>query len=151
MGLCFVGQKKRFGQFLGDYLAPSTGTVVDMESGKVVGKHQGLWNWTIGQNAKIPGLPERAFVAKKDKERNIVYVVQGRCANLFRSKTVFALNVIPASTHPDLYSNIVLVQDFRWIWSDSPPAELYAPAGFRALAKIRHRMEPSPCIAYADV
>jgi tRNA-specific 2-thiouridylase len=42
-----------------------------------VGEHAGLWNFTIGQGAKVNGLKEKTFVAKKDIPRNIIYVVPG--------------------------------------------------------------------------
>jgi tRNA methyl transferase len=43
--------------------------------GKVVAQHQGLWQYTIGENARIPGRPKRLFVCSKNVEKNEVVVV----------------------------------------------------------------------------
>jgi tRNA-specific 2-thiouridylase len=94
MGLCFVGERRRFNDFLGEllshydgcthdaltdlkgqYIPPKAGTVVDLDSGKVVGKHEGLWRYTIGAGAKVPGMPQRTFVAKKDLQSNTLFIV----------------------------------------------------------------------------
>ena len=51
------------------HLVTSTGTIL--------GTHQGLWHYTIGQRARLPGMKEKWFVASKDVERNRVVVVPG--------------------------------------------------------------------------
>lgn len=50
---------------------------MDMTTGNQVGVHQGLWSYTIGQGAKISGMPQRMFVAAKDPEINTIFVVPG--------------------------------------------------------------------------
>ncbi|EPQ57770.1 tRNA 5-methylaminomethyl-2-thiouridylate-methyltransferase [Gloeophyllum trabeum ATCC 11539] len=125
MGICFVGEKRKFSEFVSQYVPPKPGDIVDLETGKVVGQHQGLWTYTIGQGAKIRGLPEKAFVAKKDPKSNVVYVV-------------------PGSDHPALYSDVMTVKDFEWIWPDSPPLAVFEPDGFRARVKYRYVMEDVP-------
>lgn len=40
------------------------GYLVDLE-GNQISPHKGLWNFTIGQRARIPGMDDRWFVAKK--------------------------------------------------------------------------------------
>jgi len=49
-----------------------------MVTGEVLGEHAGLWSFTIGQNARTPGLPEKMFVASKDVKTNTIYLVPGR-------------------------------------------------------------------------
>ena len=48
-----------------------------MESGNVLGRHQGLYSYTIGQNARIKGMAQKMFVARKDPKENAIYVVPG--------------------------------------------------------------------------
>ncbi|KAI0345116.1 5-methylaminomethyl-2-thiouridylate-methyltransferase [Trametopsis cervina] len=127
MGICFVGQKRRFADFISQYIPPKRGDVVHAITGKVLGTHQGLWAYTIGQNARIPGGTERMFVSHKDPPTNKVFVVEG-------------------SDNPILYQSKMLVKDFRWIWADSPPALIDGAEGFRARVQFRHRMQDVGCI-----
>lgn len=48
---------------------------MDIDTGKIVGEHKGIHHWTLGQRSRLHGLPEPYFIAKKDVERNIIYVV----------------------------------------------------------------------------
>ncbi|KAG6905769.1 hypothetical protein DXG01_000836 [Tephrocybe rancida] len=84
MGICFVGKKGRFGDFishenptLASYIPPNPGPIIDLSTGLTVATHTGLWNYTIGQGAKIRGMNERAFVVRKDAKCNTVYVAPG--------------------------------------------------------------------------
>jgi tRNA U34 2-thiouridine synthase MnmA/TrmU len=59
------------------YIPPRPGPIIDLETGLQVGEYTGPWNFTIGQGAKVRGLEEKTFVAKKDIPKNIMYVVSG--------------------------------------------------------------------------
>ena len=89
-GLCFVG-KRRFGDFIGQYLVDRPGEIRCVDDGRVrlalhqglarcalsepraaaqrVGEHRGLWRYTLGQGARIGGSAQKYFVARKDMER----------------------------------------------------------------------------------
>lgn len=73
MGLCFIGERRKFN----DFLVSNPGEIIDF-NGNVIGRHSGLWRYTIGQGAKIPGLPQRAFVVQKDPTNNRLVVVCGQ-------------------------------------------------------------------------
>ena len=47
-GICFIGERD-FREFLKNYIPAKSGKMVDIESGKVVGEHQGIMYYTIGQ------------------------------------------------------------------------------------------------------
>ncbi|KAG7096558.1 hypothetical protein E1B28_003980 [Marasmius oreades] len=127
MGLCFVGERSgRFSNFLSSYIAPKPGSIIDLTNNKQVAEHQGLWTYTIGENARIKGLPERMFVAHRDPALNAVLVV-------------------PGSNHELLYSDTVVLRNWSWIWRDTPPPGLLTEEGFKGSAKIRHRMPTVPC------
>jgi tRNA U34 2-thiouridine synthase MnmA/TrmU len=51
-----------------------------MITGEQIGKHQGLWSYTIGQGARVSGMPEKMFVVRKDVNTKTVYVVPGTYA-----------------------------------------------------------------------
>jgi len=63
--------------FTVNYLEPNPGRIYKLETGETIGTHKGLWTYTIGQGARLPGLKERCFVASKSKEENAIYVVNG--------------------------------------------------------------------------
>ncbi len=77
-GICFIGER-HFKEFLTNYLPTSKGRVVDIETNKVVGEHNGLMYYTIGQRKglDIGGNKERLFVVGKNLKDNILYVSFG--------------------------------------------------------------------------
>lgn len=72
-GICFLG-KFKYNEFIEHYLGTRTGDIVEFETGKVLGKHEGFWYYTLGQRKgiKLGGGPW--YIVKKDCEKNIVYV-----------------------------------------------------------------------------
>ena len=78
-GICFIGERN-FTHFLENYLPNQPGDVIDIESGKKVGKHIGLMYYTIGQRRglNIGGGKERMFVVGKDLKKNILYISYGK-------------------------------------------------------------------------
>lgn len=81
-GVCFIGERN-FKQFLNNYLPSKKGDIVDVNSHKVVGHHDGVLYYTIGQRkglgiGGIKGIdPKSWFVVAKDVKNNILYVSQG--------------------------------------------------------------------------
>ncbi|KAI0726679.1 tRNA-specific 2-thiouridylase [Fomitopsis betulina] len=131
MGICFVGQKKRFDNFLSQYITPRPGLIKELETDRVVGRHEGLWHYTIGQNARIPGLAQKAVVARKDLQQNTIYVVGG-------------------SDHPALYANGLVASSFQWIWRDFPPPDIETDSGFQCRVKYSYRAPEVRCILRRD-
>ena len=77
-GICFIGERN-FKHFLENYLPNNPGDIVDIETGKVLGRHVGLMYYTIGQRRglNIGGTKDRLFVVKKDLKKNVLYVASG--------------------------------------------------------------------------
>ncbi|KAG2141510.1 tRNA-specific 2-thiouridylase [Suillus cothurnatus] len=130
-GIWFVGEKRKFHDFISQYIPPRPGPIIDLETGLQVGEHTGPWNFTIGQGAKVRGLKEKTFVVKKDIPKNIIYVV-------------------PRTDHSALYAQSLTIRDWTWIWADSPPIELMHPGGLKARMKFRHVMADTDCSVYSD-
>lgn len=65
MGICFVGQRRRFAAFLQEFLVPTPGEIVAIDGGHVLGRHAGVEAYTIGQHLGIGGMPARLFVVGK--------------------------------------------------------------------------------------
>ena len=75
-GICFLG-KIDYNDYLRRYLGEMKGDVVELETGKLIGRHQGHWFHTIGQRKGMGFGGGPWFVVKKDIEQNIIYVSHG--------------------------------------------------------------------------
>ncbi len=122
-GVCFIGERN-FRRFLAEYLPAQPGEMVSTE-GEVVGRHDGLMYYTLGQRRGL-GIGGRGdgrswFVVGKDLARNRLLVAQGE-------------------DHPLLYSTESLAEDATWVAEE--PAEIGQP--FRCTAKYRYRQPDQP-------
>jgi len=73
-GICFVGQIG-IREFLSQYVEQKAGPIIDKQTGKVLGQHDGAIFYTIGQRHGLDvggGLPY--YVVGKDMDKNEVYV-----------------------------------------------------------------------------
>ncbi|RRS02464.1 tRNA 2-thiouridine(34) synthase MnmA [Aquabacterium soli] len=131
-GICFIGERP-FREFLNRYLSNQPGPMLD-DKGRKLGEHVGLSFYTLGQrkgigiggvkDKKAPrggGEHEPWFVARKDMDKNTLYVVQGH-------------------DHPWLQSHTLAADDLSWV-AGQPPAE-HLPA---LAAKTRYRQEDAAC------
>ena len=111
-GICFIGERK-FREFLSQYIPMKEGDIVC--DGKVVGRHNGVFFYTLGQRKGlgIGGEGERWFVTGKDVEKNILFVSHGEDDCLFKSA--------------------LICETFNWI--NGVPKDKTAPV----TARIRHR------------
>jgi len=129
-GICFIGERP-FREFLGRYLNKEPGPIKD-ERGRVLGQHQGLSFYTLGQRqglgiggVKAKGAQRGAgdhapwFVARKDIEHNTLWIVQGH-------------------DHPWLQSLALEADDASWVAGQ-------APAPGRLASKTRYRQADAPC------
>lgn len=123
-GICFIGERP-FQEFLQRYLPRQPGEIKTSE-GKVVGQHDGLMYYTLGQRQglKIGGSRdsngEPWFVAGKDMTNNELIVVQGH-------------------DHPLLQSDGLKAGQLHWISGQAPKTNwVYA-------AKTRYRQPDAPC------
>lgn len=116
-GVCFIGERN-FKEFLKNYIPAKKGNIVDRISGKVVGMHDGVMYYTIGQRKGlgIGGLKDHNngswFVTGKDVKNNILYVVQGE-------------------ENEYLLADSCLVNDVSWIGGKVPFNKLRCQAKFR--------------------
>ena len=86
-GICFLG-KINYNDFIERYLGKRSGKIVELETGKVLGKHDGYWFHTIGQRKGLGLSGGPWFVIKKDTRCNIVYVSNGYDPEAQYGKTV---------------------------------------------------------------
>lgn len=75
-GICFLGQIN-YNDYIRRYLGKKKGDVIELETGRKIGEHEGLWFHTIGQRKGLGFGGGPWFVVKKDVGRNILYVSHG--------------------------------------------------------------------------
>lgn len=80
-GICFIGERD-FNEFLSRYLPNKPGEIKDYDSGNVVGHHDGLMYYTIGQRKGLGiggnGINQPWFVVNKEIKNDILWVAQGK-------------------------------------------------------------------------
>lgn len=100
-GICFIGERN-FKKFLSEYLPAKAGKIKDYRTGEVLGVHDGLMYYTLGQRKGLgiggqkDGSGEAFFVCEKDLKENVLYVTQGEQDILFSDALVSGVvNWIP--------------------------------------------------------
>ncbi|MDR1356057.1 MAG: tRNA 2-thiouridine(34) synthase MnmA [Tannerellaceae bacterium] len=86
-GICFLG-KINYNDFIERYLGRQPGRIVELETGKILGKHNGYWFHTIGQRKGLGLSGGPWFVIRKDTQDNIIYVSNGYDPDTQYGKTV---------------------------------------------------------------
>ena len=75
-GICFLG-KVNYNDYIKRYLGEQPGDVIELETGRKIGQHRGLWFHTIGQRKGMGFSGGPWFVVKKDVAANVLYVSHG--------------------------------------------------------------------------
>jgi len=75
-GICFLG-KVNYNDFVRRYLGEYPGYVVELETGRIIGKHKGYWFHTVGQRKGLGISGGPWYVVKKDIEANLIYASKG--------------------------------------------------------------------------
>lgn len=92
-GVCFIGERN-FKEFLMNYIPANEGEIISTD-GKVVGHHDGVMHYTIGQRKglHIGGPGEAWFVCGKDTLKNQLIVGQGSDTELLYANRVILTDV----------------------------------------------------------
>ncbi len=74
-GICFIGERD-FDKFLQNYIPAKPGKIIDIETGKEIGKHYGVMYYTIGQRKglNLGGMKEPYFLAAKNIKHKQIFV-----------------------------------------------------------------------------
>ena len=122
-GICFIGERN-FNDFLHQYFKSDPGNIIAVNQ-KIVGKHDGLTFYTLGQRQGLGiggGHGEKEepwYVVDKDIKNNILIVAQGH-------------------DHPNLFHTYFTVEDLHWITNQEPTTK-------NLNVKIRYRQLDQLC------
>ncbi len=116
MGICFIGEVS-MKDFLQEKIKPEPGEIVLSTTGEIVGKHEGLAFYTIGQRHGFEqkGGGEPLFVVEKDFQKNQLLVGE--------------------ENDPKLYSLEISLEKLNWMSGQSPNFPL------KCEVRLRHRQE----------
>lgn len=111
--ICFIKPPMTTKKYLNNILGNCKGDFVEHKTGKVLGHHDGFWQYTIGQRKGI-GLaaPEALYVVGIEPQKNIVYV----------------------GYKPELEADRLVLNNVQWSYSMNKN-------NFEALVKIRYNMK----------
>jgi len=90
-GICFVG-KRKFGEFIENYMDLTPGPFVDIATNQIIGMHNGVQRYTVGQRARAGGLKEKMYIVSKDISSATVWLAPQRDPRLL-SHFVYATQV----------------------------------------------------------
>ncbi len=115
-GICFIGERN-FRNFLNNYIPNQPGQIIDITNNKIIGKHNGVMYYTIGQRKglNLGGQTEKYFICKKDIENKILYVAPNSYESTF------------------LQSNWCELENFNWMYKPNNLNNIYA--------RFRHRQK----------
>lgn len=126
-GICFIGERK-FSNFLSDFLVSKPG-IIETPEGEVLGNHDGLMYYTLGQRGgiQIGGKKNHAelpwYVVAKQVNTNKLIVAQGQA-------------------HPWHFSKKINLEAIHWIADNGLSEALAHPP---LTAKIRYRQTAQAC------
>ncbi len=117
--LCFVSEKA-FPDFLKQEVKPKRGPIIEFETGKTIGTHDGLCFYTVGQRRGL-SFPFAHYVKEIDAKRNALVVTRNR---------------------KKLLEKRVLVSSFNWL--TAAPIKKRS----RVFAQIRHHQKEKPATVF---
>lgn len=96
-GVCFIGERN-FRQFLKNYIPMKAGNIRDIYSGEILGQHEGVYYYTIGQRKgfNVGGENGPYYCAGKDIKNNELYLASYKDESF-------------------LYSDEALIKEVNWL------------------------------------
>ena len=110
-GICFIGERN-FREFLKNYIPMKKGKIIDIDTLEVVGEHDGVYYYTIGQRKGfgVGGNRGPYYCVGKDVKKNILYLTS-------------------VDNEEYLNSDSCLIDDINWI--EDIPDEMDIQCKFR--------------------
>ena len=100
-GICFLG-KINYNDFIRSHIGEKNGPIIELETGRKLGEHHGVWFHTIGQRKGLGLSGGPWFVVRKNVPDNVLYVSNGYDTE-------------------KQYGNQLLLTEMQWITRDPWP------------------------------
>lgn len=115
-GICFIGERD-YRNFLQNYIQNANGPIIDYDTNEVLGEHNGVMFYTIGQRhgLNISNAMGPWFVVGKDLSTKTIYVGKGK-------------------NHPKLFASKAIIKDLNWFGQKNEET-------IEATAKFRYRQK----------
>lgn len=111
--ICFIKAPMTTKKYLNSVIKPTQGNFVEKSTGKILGKHDGFWQYTIGQRKGIGiAAPEALYVVGIEAGTNTVYV----------------------GYKDELFTDELTLNEIYWSYPQNQNS-------FKALVKIRYNMK----------
>ena len=123
VGICFIGDINVH-QFLNERLGENPGEVIDI-SGRVIGKHQGLWFYTVGQRHGFT-IENKTVIIQEDGQK----YEKENIPPFYVIKKLPEKNQLVVGFGAQTYSSTFTIHDLHWIGEPAQTSEL--------LVRIRH-------------
>ncbi len=138
--ICFIGDKN-YCIFMEGLAGKMEGQIIDVETGKTLGRHKGIHLYTIGQRKRMGiAVGKPRYVAGIDSAQNAIYIGP-REAAMRRAFKVEEINWL-ASVGTKQYG--VSTKDSETGIGERAYCLLSTPYSFRATVKIRSTMKDEP-------
>ena len=157
-GICFLG-KTHYPALVRHFLGTRKGDVIEIETGRQIGYHQGYWFYTIGQRKGLGFNGGPWYVVDKDITQNIIYVSRGydtslQYGNSFRmhdfrfiTHNPWRDNTKPIEvcfkirhTPEFFFGRLTPCDDGTWLVESDTPIQGIAPGQFGVIYDCEHRL-----------
>lgn len=106
-GICFLG-KIKYSDFVRHYMGEKEGSIIEAETGRVLGTHKGTWFYTIGQRSGLGLSGGPWYVVERNREENVITVAGSPAAAAVARDTFTVVNPNWISGPPAFPARVVL-------------------------------------------
>ncbi|MBQ4137995.1 MAG: tRNA 2-thiouridine(34) synthase MnmA [Muribaculaceae bacterium] len=157
-GICFLGQIN-YNDFIRRHLGVKKGPIIEIETGRKLGEHNGYWFHTIGQRKGLGLSGGPWYVVKKNVRDNVIYVSNGygtekqygRIIHLDEMHFISGnpwpengdpVNITFKNRHTPVFMNarFTHLHDKEWVIESEQDVQGIAPGQFAVIYDEQHKL-----------
>lgn len=157
-GICFLGQIN-YNDFIRRHLGVKKGPIIEIETGRKLGEHNGYWFHTIGQRKGLGLSGGPWYVVKKNVRDNVIYVSNGygtekqygRIIHLDEMHFISgnpwpengdSVNITFKNRHTPVFMNarFTHLHDKEWVIESEQDVQGIAPGQFAVIYDEQHKL-----------